>query len=186
MIAMTRQRVLAAILGLCGLLAGCPESVHPVSDPAAAAHDPALFGVWHGIFDGEPMYLHVGPADHGMTRAVTVEHKRKNGEIKVEPYTAFPSRLEGLSMLNLRADDGLRGYSLLKYEVGKKELTVWMTSVAVVREDIKAGKLKGIAEEGQLGETRITASSAELAAWLRAADQKRLFDKPLVFQRVPR
>jgi hypothetical protein len=53
-------------------------------------------------------------------------------------------------------------------------------------DSIKAGKLKGIAEEGQLGETRITASSAELAAWLRAADQKRLFDKPLVFQRVPR
>jgi len=181
----TPQRSLAVILGsLWVLLTGCPESVHPVSDPAGAVHDPALFGTWHGTFDDEEMYLHVGPSAHGMTDAVTVEHKRKDGELKVERYTAFPSRLEGFSMLNLRPDDGGRGYSLLKYEVGKKKLTVWMTSVAAVREDIKAGKLKGTAEEGQFGDTRITAPSAEIAAWLRAADRKRLFDKPMEFRKV--
>lgn len=174
-----------AILSLCTLLAACPESVHPISDPAAAAHDPALFGVWHSTFEDEEMYVHVGPAERGVTRAVTVEHKKKGGEVKVERYTAFPSRLEGLSMLNLRADDdGTRGYSLLKYEVNKKKLTLWMTSVAAVREDIKAGKLKGIAEEGQFGDTRITAPSAEIAAWLLAADRKRLFDKPMEFRKV--
>jgi hypothetical protein len=184
MLGMTRRTPVAAILGLCALLAGCPESVHPVSDPAAAAHDPALFGVWHGVFDGDDMYLHVGAMERGMTGAVTVEHKRKGGDVKVERYTAFPSRLEGLAMLNVRADGGDRGYSLFKYELGKNKLTLWMTSAVAVREDIKAGKLKGSAAEGQFGETRITASSAQIAAWLQAADKKRLFDKPLVFKRL--
>ena len=185
MAGMTRQTSFAAIVGLCALLAGCPESVHPSSDPAAATQDPALFGVWQSTFEDEEMYLHVGPAERGMTRAVTVEHKKKGGQVKVEAYTAFPSRLEGLSMLNLRADDdGTRGYSLFKYEVSKKKLTLWMTSAAAVREDIKAGKVKGIAEEGPFGDTRITAPSAEIAAWLLAADRKRLFDKPMEFRKA--
>lgn len=176
----------AALLSACPLLAGCPESVHPVSDPAGAAHDPALSGTWHGVFDGDAIYLHVGRAEHGMTRAVTVEHERKDGGIKVERYVAFASRLDKLALLNVRPVDGggTAGYSLFKYETGKDRLTLWLTSFAAVREDIKAGKLAGIAGDGKFGETRITASSAELAAWLRAAEPRRLFDKPLVFVRV--
>jgi len=180
------RALVAALLSACLLLAACPESVHPVSDPAGAAHDPALSGTWHGVFDGDAIYLHVGRAERGLMRAVTVEHERKDGGIKVEHYVAFPSRLDKLALVNVRPvnGDGTAGYSLFKYEAGKDRLTLWMTSFAAVREDIKAGKLGGIAEDGKFGETRITAPSAELAAWLRAADPKRLFDKPLVFRRV--
>ena len=90
-------------------------------------------------------------------------------------------------MLNVRRidePDADRGYSLMKYQVDKKKLTLWMTSFAAVRDDIKAGKLKGKAADGQFGDTRITASSAELAKYLQESDEKRLFDKPLPFKRL--
>jgi hypothetical protein len=175
-----------ALLTLCSMLAGCPESVHPVSDPVAAVHDAALFGTWRGTFDGDAVYLHVGPAERGMMRAVMVEHDAKNG-IKVERYSAYPTRLASLAVLNVRPldDSHERGYSIMKYEAGANELTLWMTSYAAIRDDIRAGKLKGIAGKDPYGDTRITASGRELTAYLQAADRQRLFDKPLVFQRVP-
>ena len=46
---------------------------------------------------------------------------------------------------------GTAGYSLFKYETGKDRLTLWLTSFAAVREDIKAGKLAGIAGDGKFG-----------------------------------
>lgn len=176
----------AALLSACPLLAGCPESVHPVSDPAGAAHDPALSGTWHGVFDGDAIYLHVGRAEHGMTRAVTVEHERKDGGIKVERYVAFASRLDKLALLNVRPVDGggTAGYSLFKYETGKDRLTLWLTSFAAVREDIKAGKLAGKAEDKPYGDTVITAPGGALAKYLQESDPQRLFDRPLVFRRI--
>ena len=183
---MIRRLATAAALGLCALLCGCPESVHPLSDPATAAPDPALFGVWHGSFDGDEMYLHAGPGDHGMTRAIQVEHKKK-GDVATARYAAFPSRLGKMSLLNVRnPDEGadFRGYLLFRYEVKGPRLTLWMLSMKAAREDIKAGKLAGKAEGGEYGDTLITASSAALRAYLKEGDPKRLFDKPLAFRRV--
>jgi len=176
----------ATLLFLSALLGGCPESIHPASDPATAAHDPALFGTWHGILEGDNVYLHVGPGARGMTSAIMVEHDAKNG-IKVERYSAHPTKLASLTVLNVRPLDDAHehGYSIMKYEVEAGTLTLWMTSYAAIREDIRAGKLKGVAEKDPYGDTRITASGAELAAYLRAADRKRLFDKPLAFRRIP-
>jgi hypothetical protein len=175
------------LVATCLLLTACPESIHPLSDPAAAAHDPALFGVWHGTFDGDEVYLHIGPAEHGMTHAVLVEHRAKGGAPKVERYAAFPTQLGKLAMLNVRRidePDTDRNYSLMKYRVDRKKLTLWMTSFAAVRDDIRAGKLAGKATEGQFGDTRITASSEALAKYLRESDEQRLFDKPLPFKRL--
>lgn len=184
---MTRTLAASAVLALCAVLSGCPESVHPLSDPATAAHDPALFGVWHGTFDEDEMYLHVGPADHGMTKAVAVEHKQRDGDVKVERYVAFPGTVGKLALLNVHPAGDVerdRGWFFFRYAVEKKKLTLWMLSYAAARQDIKDGKLKGIAEEGPYGDTRITATSAELARYLGQADARRLFDKPLVFRRV--
>jgi hypothetical protein len=184
----TRRRPLSVLLlGACALLGGCPESIHPASDPATAAAEPSLHGSWHGSFDGDEVWLHVGPGDRGMTQAVLVEHKEKGGAIKTEHYVAFPTRLGRLTVLNVRRTDEVdhdRGWSLMKYEAGRKKLTLWMTSFAAVRDDILAGKLQGKAAEGTFGETLITAPSAELVKYLQAADPKRLFDKPLVFRRA--
>ena len=112
------------------------------------------------------------------------EAQRRADDIRT--FTEELGRLEALAVLNVRPLDDAsdRGYSLMKYEAGAKKLTLWMTSYAAVHEDIVAGKLRGIAEKGPHGETRITASSAEIAAYLLAADRKRLFDKPLEFRRV--
>jgi len=185
--AAVRVGVLAsAVVALGALLSACPESVHPIADPAAAVPDPALFGAWHGTFDEDEMYLHVGPADHGMTKAVTVEHKKKDGDIKVEHYLAFPTKLGKLGFLNVHPAGDVereRGYVLFRYAVEKKKLTLWMLSYAAARQDIKAGKLAGIAEDGPYGETRITASSEALAKYLQDSDPARLFDKPMVFRR---
>jgi quercetin dioxygenase-like cupin family protein len=181
-----RRQAVTVLLALCVLLGGCPESTHPASDPAAAAHDARLFGTWRGTFEGDEVYLHVAPAARGLTGAVMVERKQKGGDLKIERYAAFPSRAGSLTVLNVRPldADSERGYSLFRYEVDADRLTLWMTSFNVVREDIRAGRLTGIAQPGQLGETRITASTAELSAWLGAADSKRLFDKPLAFRAV--
>lgn len=181
------RRFLSGLVAVSALLAGCPESIHPVSDPARAAPDPALYGVWHGRFDGDEIYLHVGPAERGMTRAVMVEHKQKDGAIKVERYVAFPSQVGKLALLNVKAVDDPdrdRGYTLFRYQAEKKKLTLWMTSYAAVREDIKAGKLAGKAEDKPYGDTVITASGAELARYLQDGEPQRLFDKPLVFRRI--
>jgi hypothetical protein len=43
---LAKRFLVAALLGMTLALTACPESIHPLSDPAAAAHDPALFGVW--------------------------------------------------------------------------------------------------------------------------------------------
>jgi hypothetical protein len=182
------NRLSIAVLALCGLLAGCPESIHPLGDPAKAAPDPALFGVWHGTFDGDEIYLHVGPADRGMTQAVMVEHREKDGAIKLERYVAFPTQLGKLAMLNVRRvdePDTDRGYNLFRYQVDKKKLTLWMTAYAAAHDDIKAGKLAGKASDKPYGETLITASSEELAKYLLLeTDPARLFDKPLAFRRA--
>ena len=182
---MLRRLAISAALALCPLLTACPESVHPISDPATAGHDPAVFGVWHGSFDGDEMYLHVGPGERGMTKAVQVEHKQK-GDINTERYFAFPTRLGKLAMLNVHRVDEERhsAYTLFRYQADKKKLTLWILSYAAAREDIKAGKLKGKVEDGPFGETRITASSEELVKYLQEGDPKRLFDKPLVFRRI--
>lgn len=182
-----RKVLVAGLLGLAPLLAGCPESIHPVSDPAEADHDAALFGVWRGTFDGDEVYLHVGAGERGMTHAVLVEHKQRGGAPQVERYAAFPTRLGKLRLLNVRRTDEAgagRDYAIMKYQVDGKNLTLWMTSYAVVREDIKAGKLEGKAGDGPLGETRITASSEELARYFEEGDARRLFDKPLPFRRL--
>jgi len=183
---MIRKLVTVAALALCALLGACPESVNPISDPTTAAHDPALFGVWHGSFDGDEIYLHVGPGERGMTRAILVEHDKK-GAIKTERYVAFPTQLGKLAMLNVRRVDEVdhdRGYTLFKYQADKRKLTLWMTAYAAVRDDIKAGKLKGKAEDEAYGETYISASGPELAAYLQEGEPARLFDKPLVFTRI--
>jgi hypothetical protein len=182
---MIRMPATCAMLALCALLCGCPESVHPLSDPASAAPDPALFGAWRGSFDGDEVYLHVGPGERGMTQATMVEHDKKGG-IKTERHVAFPTRLEGLAMLNVRAvgeGNSVRGYTLFKYEVASRKLTLWMLSYDAVRNDIRAGKLEGKAEDGVYGETYISASTEELAAYVLGG-QARLFDKPLVFRRL--
>jgi hypothetical protein len=72
----------------------------------------------------------------------------------------------------------------MKYRVERKKLTLWMTSFAAVRDDIRAGKLAGKAAEGQFGDTRITASSEDLAKYLEESNEQRLFDKPLPFKRL--
>lgn len=185
---MIRAAAAAVAALLAAALCGCPESVNPVADPSRAAPDPALFGVWHGTFDGDDMYLHVGPGERGMTRAVQVEHKKK-GNIETAQFAAYPTRIGKLDLLNVRQTDGVadfRGYLFFRYQLKGAKLTLWMLSLKAVREDIKAGKLAGKAAGGEYGETLITASSEDLARYLQEGDAARLFDHPLVFRRMAR
>lgn len=175
-----------AVLALCAGLVGCPESVNPLSEPSSAAPDPALFGAWHGRFDGDEMYLHAGPGERGMTRVVQVEHKKK-GDIETARYAAFPTRVGRLQLLSVRRiDDGAdyRGYLLFRYEQKGATLRLWMLSMKTVRDDIAAGKLRGKAGEGAYSETLITASGEELAKYLQEGDAARLFAEPLTFRRI--
>lgn len=185
---MIRTLILHATLALCMLLSGCLLSVQPLSNPAKAAPDPQLYGVWVAHDEGENLvYLHVGPGDKGMTKALWVEYG-KDAAFKVSHYTAFPTQLENMTLLNvISLDDhpSTKGYDIMWYHIGgNRSLSLALMSEEVVRQDIRDGKLKGNIKPGKFSDTLITASSSELRAYIKAADPSKLFGKPLKFERA--
>ena len=181
------MRKLALVL-ICTLLSACLDSINPASDPAKAAVDPALLGAWRGTFDDDVVYLHVGWSDAlSRMQAVTVEHRKKDGALDVSEYTAFPSHLGKLDVLNVMQTSGKDrsdGYTLLKYRASGGKLTLWSMSEEALRADVKAGKVKGTVGSDTFGDVTITASTAEIAAYLQAADPARLFTNVLKFDRA--
>lgn len=177
----------AATLAFCMLLSGCPESVHPLSDPAAAAQDPAVFGVWRGMEHGPDVWLHIGPLDRGMTAIVRVQHDLKRNEMQVARYTAFPTRIGKLNMANLEQldrDDGLHSYFFARYQVTGAQLTLQMLSVDAVTRAVKGGGLAGRTDSRGIGEILVTAPGEALVRFLREGKVEDLFEKPMVYRRV--
>lgn len=186
---MMRSLTFYATLTLCVLLSGCLVSLQPLSSPAEAAPDPQLYGVWVAHDAGENLvYLHVGPGEKGMTKAMWVEHG-KDARIKVIEYSAFPSQLAGMTLLNVVSPaDAMKpkGYDIMQYRIeDNHSLSLSLMSEAVVKQDIQDGKLKGKIKPGKFGDTIITASASELRAYIEAADKAKLFSTPLKFERAP-
>ena len=174
-----------ALLALSALLAGCPESVHPLSDPASAAPDPAVFGVWRSVGSGEETWLHIAPAARGMTSVVMITHGR--GGLEMHLYTVFPTRLGKLAMANLDStdrSDGQHSYLFARYEVKGEKLTVRLLSVDAVNDAVKAGRLQGRTEHGAIGDVLITAPGEAIVRWLESGKPEALFGKPATYRRV--
>lgn len=188
-LSMIRRMMVCSILALSALLGGCLVSRHPLSNPAKAAADAQLLGVWVAHDKGENLvYLHVGRGKNGMMEAMWVEHG-EDGGYKVSHYSAFPTQLEGMTLLNVVSSEdhkATKGYDIMRYQIdGNRRLSLALMSEDFVKQDIKDGKLKGKIEPGKLGDTIITASGKELLAYIKSADQSKLFPNSLKFERAP-
>ena len=186
---MIRRSTVYVILVLSALLCGCPVALHPLSSQTQAAPDEELFGVWYAHDEGEDLtYLHVGRGKKGMTEAMMVEHNA-DGMYKVSRYTAFPTRFEGMTLLNIISPEDhkdTKGYDVMRYHIdGNHTLSLALMSEDVLKQDIKNGKLKGKVEPGAYGDATITATGTELLAYIKSADESKLFPKALKFERAP-
>ena len=185
---MIRRLNVYAALALCALLCGCLVSLHPLSSRAEAAPDEQLFGVWYAHDEGEDLtYLHVGRGKKGMTEAMLVEHGG-DGTYKISRYTAFPTRFEGMTLLNVISPEDhkdTKGYDIMRYHIDGNRLSLALMSEDAVKQAIKDGKLKGKVEPGTYGDTTITASGKELLAFIKSANESTLFPKALKFERAP-
>jgi len=111
-------------------------------------------------------------------------------------FSMFPSRIGGESYLNVRlvlrngedAGDDEKSYALVRYRISKDGVfTVWRMSEKKVIEDIEGGKLKGEVKKGRwVNEVKITASTDQLAQYVRNSDPKRLFGELIgSFRKTP-
>jgi hypothetical protein len=184
---MIRSLTAGVTLALCGLVCGCLVSLQPLSSAAQATVDEQLLGVWRAHDPGEDLvYLHIGRGDKRMTEATMVEH-RDDGTYKAFRYTAFPTKAEGMTLLNVMSPEDhkdTKGYDIVRYQIDGKTLSIALLSEDAVKQAITGGKLKGRIESGTLGDTTITASGPELLAYIKASDPAKLFPKTLRFERA--
>lgn len=186
---MARRMTLCVTLALCALLCGCPVALQPLSSSAEAVPDGQLLGVWYAHDKGENLvYLHVGRGKQGLMEAMLVEHG-VDGGYKVSRYTAFPTQLEGMTLLNVISPEDHKntpGYDIVRYHIDEnRSLSLALMAEDVVKQAINDGKLKGKVGPAAFDDTTITASGKELLAYIKSADPSKLFPKALRFERAP-
>lgn len=193
------SRVFLAGLVLALLVAGCepPLSVHPLSDPSAAKPDPKLAGVWAANMDGAEVWLHFNPRETGaVVDVIMIGHDPKDGAMVLN-YEAFPSQIAGKSYLNLREKTFpsmlessytlSKHYLFARYDFEKDgSVSLYAMDGTPAQDSIRkkeiAGELRGTSDLAADG-TLLTASSAELSAWVGKADPK-LFNKLGTYKKV--
>jgi hypothetical protein len=194
---MLRMNTIGAIwVGLAlllGLVACVPESRHPLSDPETATIDERLVGLWAGRFGEANAYLHFLPRSEGEMEIIAVS-RGVEGESGWSVFTTVSGAIGETWYMSVkgRLDDGEPwregggGFFLCRYRISAEgELLVWMLGAEAAVAAI-AGGLGGRVEKGRFfDDIEITASTAELAAYLATADPKKLFTDPIgSFRRV--
>jgi hypothetical protein len=174
-------------------LAACPPvtSKTPVGTTVKAVRDPALTGVWRGrVADGEAVsYFTFLPQDDGTYSVVLVTppSAKDNGGFGV--FGAQTVTLGRFHFINARelTDDNKAAKGAMAdntiplfYRLEGDTLVLYMMDEDAARNAIKAGKIKGTAEEGQFGNVTLTASPGDLDAYMASPAARALFTKPLV------
>lgn len=191
-----KHKIFLPLLLLSISLAGCKvDSKNPISSPANAQPDAALFGVWRYRAKGELTYVHIGPefslsvsdaaaANKRMT-IIFVDHK-PNG-ITEEVHVAHASRVGKQRYLNVvQVEEGKpAGFVFVKYTlIDRNTLRFSAINDEALKTAIRAGRIEGtIRGEGPASETAITADSVEIESFLKQEGAK-LFAKPVVLKRV--
>jgi hypothetical protein len=175
----------------------CISSVHPISSPETAYYDEDLIGAWvgsGGILKETiaPFWVHFYKAEDSMTEAIIVfsEEKvqRKHTGLSAAFVRVYPSKIGDHSYLNVKPflpdhlltperikEFASAKYELVWYEVKDDLLTLWMLQnmSEVVGQEILPGTMTG----GDFGGGTLTATSAEIAEFLRTADHEQYFGK---------
>lgn len=187
-------------------IAGCepPQSVNPLSDPAAAKADPRLNGVFAANLDGDAAWLHFNPRAAGaVVDVILIGHDGQKGAMVLH-YEGFPTQIGTGSYLNLKAktfDDMFEqrytlspNYIFAKYEIAKDgALTLSVMHDGPATKAIRKKEIDGKVSEG--GEaagigsitghgTLLTADSAKLSAWISKSTDPELFDVLGTFKKV--
>lgn len=181
----------------------CPlTSVNPLSDPQHAIYDERIEGAWQLISeDKDLVFLHFGRGEVKKTKMISLEHKR-NGDIDVVTFSVFPTLVDNQSYLNFNIrelfkefDKELNGYTFMKYMLtNANTLTLSQIEEKQIVEAIKSGKLKGDISYKQTEDkqsnkkptkcVKITDSSNNIIQYFQTVDSKKLFPKPMVFNKI--
>jgi hypothetical protein len=167
-----------------------PESQHPLSDPAQAKPDARLVGLWAGDFDGAGATIQFFPKTGPYLDLVLTGNDGEKGA-SVLVFDAFPSTVAGKTYLNLRAKTFEGSYAdkitvassfiFARYDVAKDgSITFFPMDDELVKTSVAAGKLKGSVKDGTV---TLTASTKELAEYVRTADAEKLFKKLATFRK---
>jgi hypothetical protein len=176
------------IFGL--LLAGCvPTSENPILSKASPG-DPALIGSWRGkMEDGAPVTLHILKTKEADLTALLVSTGEKaEADAGWSVFKIVTAEVKGTQYISAlwQLNDGKtvegrdRGHHLLRYAITPDgTLQMYGVNEEKLTQAVKTGKVKGTIEgEGTAAEVRLTASSADLAKFLKHANPADLFDKP--------
>jgi hypothetical protein len=186
-----RVKHLASIL-LLGLAACVPVSTHPAGDAADAVFDARLQGAWRAVgkTSDAPLYAYVGPGgdDAHDIQAVLVEQKADGGW-KVDEYRGITTRRGDHGLLSVRYEEPgnpVHGWVIMRYALpASARIELRPLDRERLAAAVHAGQLAGTVSRDVLGdEVRLTASSAELVAFLDSAEGEKLFAPPLPFARL--
>jgi len=191
MLSNLRFALCAGLLAVGVASCGPPESQNPLSDPAQAKPDARLTGLWSGEVENSPATLQFFPKQGPFLDVVLTGNDGEKGA-SVLVFDAFPTLLNGKTYLNLRAKS-FRGlysesfeigaaYLFVRYDIAKDgSLTLLPMDDEPVKVAVAAGKLKGTVKENSV---KLTASTKELAEYVRTADPERLFKKLATFRKL--
>ena len=186
---MTSRRKLLLALSLAVVSCGPPRSTNPLSDPAAAKPDARLVGLWTGQVNGSKATLHVFAKTGAAMDLVLVGDDGEKGAV-VLTFDGFPSVIGGKTYLNLRVKnfhawaDGFDlspDYVFARYDLAKDgTLSLTVMDETTVRKAVAAKKLAGTVTEDDV---KVSASTRDLAEYVRTAKPDELFTSFATFQR---
>jgi hypothetical protein len=201
-----RQRSTFALWTIAFLFfAGCDDSKNPLSDPQNSKPDTRLVGLWRfRSNEGDVTHYHIGPLGHGLPEClmrVVAVTRSKEGELQPPgQLVVFPTALGSSTYLNvaeakeqqikLLEDKGwnpdvLGGFLIPKYKVEGDALLVWPVDRDAKKAAIEAGKVKGVVQKQDSGNTVRFIDTPESVARFVADTGDSLFARePLRLERV--
>ena len=169
------------------LLAGCTTFEDPLVGEAGPTSDERLVGSWEGKFEDDDDVLLVVRRDGRMD--VTIDGTDSNPKTDPETETVpwLTSNIDGVLIANLGLEvDGKTYWKPARYELKKRhELRLYFCNDEIWFDAVKSGKLSGQAEEGRHGPSiNVSATQAEVRAFLRANRDKAFLNEPMVLRRT--
>lgn len=176
-------------------LSSCLNSQQPLSNPEQAQRDDALLGTWVLCDPGAVSYYHIGKANEkklppGWYRIINVDLD-PNHELNMTDFPGFATTIDGYHYLSLvvgdfdtfdasKIDDAQ--WLIFQYEIKGDRGTLRFVTTSFVEQQIRAGKINGHID-AKKGETLLTGTTAEVAAWV-AAHREQIFSDGCEFRRL--
>lgn len=187
---MRKLLLMAACLLCAGIFQGCTvDCQHPLSDPDAKRVDERLLGTWRWMDEPWTCYLHIekGAKDKGAD-FLFVQTKPGYG-IRSWYGSLFTTDLGNHSFASIKpiSGDGKElskaydFYLIVYYKIDKEGRLTWsLADPSAFAEAVNARKVKGqVNSAGPDTQVLLSASTQELAAFLKESEPKKLFPRML-------